>query len=65
MVEEFFFFNGMSIVETDQPFPVSGMQGQRIVEPMGFPKCCRNATDNELHPMTASWIDDYDLSIQQ
>ena len=56
--------NRVSIVETDKPFPVRFVQGQRAVEPVRLFGAYRYTRDGGLHPVTSEWIDNQDLTIE-
>ena len=54
----------MGIVEADQPFARRPVKRERVIEAVRPRRRCRNAGDDELHPMTALGIDNEHLSVE-
>lgn len=48
----------VSIVESHQPFTISSMQSQRIVQTVRFLRCRRHLPNHEANPMPSFGVDD-------
>lgn len=54
----------MGVIEADQPFARRPVKRERVIETVRPLRRCRNAGDNELHPMAAFGIDNEHLSVE-
>src|SRR5690606_41671912 len=54
----------MGVVEADQPFARRPVQRERVIEAVRLFRRCRNAGDDELHPMAALGIDNEHLPVE-
>src|SRR5690554_6436024 len=54
----------MGVVEADQSFARRPVKRERIIEAVRLLRGCRNAGDDELHPMAALGIDKEHLSVE-
>src|SRR5690606_11772289 len=54
----------MGVVEADQPFARRPVKRERVIETVRLFRRCRDAGDNELHPIAALGIDKEHLSVE-